>query len=334
MCPADAVFSVAWSPAHTDLVCTGSGDDSAYLWRVGLDCHRSTHQLQGHTDTVASVSFNASGTLVATGGLDGLVKIWESSTGSLTGTLEGPGDAIDWLQWHPKGNVLLAGSEDFSAWMWSAETGIMMQCFVGHTGAVRCGAFTPDGKAVVTGGGAGDASLKVWDPKTGACGTTLQGHGFHEAGLTCLAISADSSIAITGSEDHTARISNIQSGRILGTLTGHQDSVEAVALSSVLPLSATGSIDGKLMIWDNASLSVRGTCPHPEAVVDVRCHPTKALVFTACLDGAVRCWDLRTGVCLATRTGHTQGVQSIALSPDGHMVISGSDDRSVRIFNF
>lgn len=57
----------------------------------------------------------------------GLVKIWESSTGSLTGTLEGPGDAIDWLQWHPKGNVLLAGSEDFSAWMWSAETGIMMQ---------------------------------------------------------------------------------------------------------------------------------------------------------------------------------------------------------------
>ena len=56
------------------------------------------------------------------------------------------------------------------------------QCFVGHTGAVRCGAFTPDGKAVVTGGGAGDASLKVWDPKTGACGTTYQGHGFHEAG--------------------------------------------------------------------------------------------------------------------------------------------------------
>ena len=40
--------------------------------------------------------------------------------------------------------------------------------------------------------------------------------------------------------------------------------MEAVALSSVQPLSATGSIDGTLMIWDNASLSVRGTCPHPE----------------------------------------------------------------------
>jgi WD40 repeat protein len=45
---------------------------------------------------------------------------------------------------------------------------------------------------------------------------------------------------------------------------GHTDSVEAVALSSVLPVAATASIDGKLLIWDNATLSVRGTCEHPE----------------------------------------------------------------------
>lgn len=57
-----------------------------------------------------------------------------------------------------------------------------VQVFSGHTGAVRCGRFTPDGKAVVTGGGEGDATLKVWDPKSGNCTGTVQGHGFHEAG--------------------------------------------------------------------------------------------------------------------------------------------------------
>ena len=57
-----------------------------------------------------------------------------------------------------------------------------MQVFSGHTGAVRCGGFTPDGKAVVTGGGEGDATLKVWDPKSGNCTGTVQGYGFHEAG--------------------------------------------------------------------------------------------------------------------------------------------------------
>lgn len=58
-----------------------------------------------------------------------------------------------------------------------------LQVLYGHTGAVRCGRFTPDGKSIVTGGGEGDATLKVWDPKSGSCTGTIQGHGFHEAGM-------------------------------------------------------------------------------------------------------------------------------------------------------
>jgi len=51
---------------------------------------------------------------------------------------------------------------------------------------------------------------------------------------------------------------------VLERSAGHTDSIEAVALSSVLPVAATASIDGKVLIWDNATLSVRGTCEHPE----------------------------------------------------------------------
>ena len=53
---------------------------------------------------------------------------------------------------------------------------------------------------------------------------------------------------------------------------GHTDSVEAVALSSVLPVAATASIDGKVLIWDNATLSVRGTCEHPEVQLHAAAH--------------------------------------------------------------
>lgn len=56
------------------------------------------------------------------------------------------------------------------------------QVLTGHHGAVACGSFTPDGKQVVTGGGEGDASLRVWSPKTGECTCIVQGHGFHKAG--------------------------------------------------------------------------------------------------------------------------------------------------------
>ena len=47
---------------------------------------------------------------------------------------------------------------------------------------MTCGQFSPDGRAVVTGGGEGDCSLRVWDPKSGACLHTMQGAQYHSAG--------------------------------------------------------------------------------------------------------------------------------------------------------
>lgn len=56
------------------------------------------------------------------------------------------------------------------------------QVFNGHSSSVTCGSFTPDGKHIVTGGGENDASVRIWNPKSGECTTFMQGHGFHQAG--------------------------------------------------------------------------------------------------------------------------------------------------------
>ena len=119
-------------------------------------------------------------------------------------------------------------------------------------------------------------------------------------------MSPDSVTALTGAEDGSARLTNVQTGRLLGTLsgvdslshpsvpcccclvaslrdserltcldarlastdmlpgTGHTDSVEAACMAHMLPFSATASVDGRLLIWDTASQSVRATCRHPE----------------------------------------------------------------------
>lgn len=61
-------------------------------------------------------------------------------------------------------------------------TCVCVQVFSGHSGTVTAGCFTPDGKSVVTVGGEDDASLRVWNPKSGECTATLQGHPFHAEG--------------------------------------------------------------------------------------------------------------------------------------------------------
>ena len=220
---------MAWSPAARDLVASGGGDDRALLWHAGQEGYEASGgavaELAGHTDSVACLAFSGDGTLLASGGMDGRVRVWDAATGLCaqvgaragggTGwlawegrsgsggvgccerdapasctrlptplccsqTLEGPGEEVLWLSWHPKGHVVLAGSGDFTAWMWLAQSGTCMQVFTGHAGPVMCGGFTPDGKAVVTGGGEGDATLRVWNPKTGECTATVQVGGLEK----------------------------------------------------------------------------------------------------------------------------------------------------------
>ena len=104
---------------------------------------------------VAALRFNATGTLLASGGLDGVsamhahampehhhvlplaaslavcvhagrVGVWEAGSGKCRHVLEGPDGAIEWLDWHPRGDLILAGSEDFTTWLWNAQTGVFM----------------------------------------------------------------------------------------------------------------------------------------------------------------------------------------------------------------
>jgi angio-associated migratory cell protein len=105
-----------------------------------LDADGAATQLASHEDTVAAVAFEPSGAVVATGGMDGSVRLWEVATGSLRGTLDGPTEAVEFLRWHPKGSILLAGCEDMTTWMFNAEKQQCMQVFAGHTGPVAAGA--------------------------------------------------------------------------------------------------------------------------------------------------------------------------------------------------
>ena len=127
---------MAWSPVRSDLVATGGADDRAYIWRVGQEAFEETGgavlELSGHSDTVGSLVFSTDGALLASGGMDGRVKLWDVASGRCQHTLEGPGEAVEWVAWHPKGNVVLAGAADFTAWMWLATTGACMQ--VGRSG--------------------------------------------------------------------------------------------------------------------------------------------------------------------------------------------------------
>ncbi|KAK7246441.1 hypothetical protein RIF29_41309 [Crotalaria pallida] len=320
------LYSAACSPTDATLVATGGGDDKGFLWRIGQGDWAS--ELQGHEDSVSSLAFSHDGQFLASGSLDGIVKLWDAS-GNLKGSLDGPGGGIEWLRWHPRGHILLAGSEDSTVWMWNADRAAFLNMFAGHASSVTCGDFTPDGKIICT--GSDDATLRIWNPKSGENIHVVRGHPYHTEGLTCLAISSTSTLALTGSKDGSAHIVNITTGRVINTLTPREDSIECVEFAPSNSWAAIGGMDRTMVIWDIEHSLSRGTCEHEDGVTCLGWLGAW-YVATGCVDGNVRLWDSRSGECVRTFRGHSDAIQSLSVSANRDYLVSASIDGTARIF--
>jgi len=87
------LYALACSPTDATLVATGGGDDKAFLWKIGNGDWAA--ELPGHKDSVSCLAFSYDGQLLASGGLDGVVQIFDASSGTLKCVLDGPGAGIE-----------------------------------------------------------------------------------------------------------------------------------------------------------------------------------------------------------------------------------------------
>lgn len=321
------LYTVACSPTDPLLVATGGGDDKGYLWRIGQGDW--AQELRDHRDSVSSLAFSSDGQLLASGSFDKLVQVWDINSDRKS-TLEGPAGGIEWVRWHPRGHILLAGSEDSTVWMWNADRNAYLNMFSGHGGSVTCGDFTPNGKTICT--GSDDATLRIWNPKTGQSIHVVRGHPYHTDGLTCLAISSDSNLVLSGSRDGSANIVNIATGKVVSSLTPHAESVECVGLPLSSPWAATGGMDQKLIVWDLQHSLPRCTCDHEDGVTCLSWLGVSRYLATGCVDGKVRVWDSLSGDCVRTFRGHSHAIQSLAISAAGDFLVSASLDGTARVF--
>lgn len=200
----------------------------------------------------------------------------------------------------------------------TADRPPMLVAQVGHAARVRAVAFSPDGRAALT--GADDSTAILWDVATGA---KLQEFAGHSGAVNDVALSPDGSLVLSAGNDGTARIWERSAGVEVLRLTGHAGRVTSAAFSPDGRLVATGGEDSTARLWD-ARTGRELQRLKTDYVVDVAFSAEGASLLTADAARNLILWSPQTGgEVRRLRAPHP--LTYAAFSPNGKLLMAVGD---------
>ena len=301
--------------------------------------------LTGHTGEVSDVNFvpNLSNRdfykLISTG-VDKTVRIWQ-----VFNRYSNKEGAIASIATAPSYDRFVTGNWDGKIGFWNTNidgTQKLLNTVAGHEDSISQVKYSPDGKIIAT--AAWDKTIKLWDAETGNLIDTLTGHndGINSIAFTSTSLNSSYKeggyILLSGSEDKTIKFWNItDKAKLIKTLTGHTDSIKAIAISPDGNLIASGGYDNTIKIWSISGELLQTIDAHKLAVTSLAFTRDSNTLASGSWDNSIKLWSIVDGGTsnnlLHTLTGHQDGVTTISLNSNGTLLASGSGDRTIKLWN-
>ena len=342
----DDVYALAWLPDARRLV-SGADDHDLILWDALAG--KRLKVLSGHENVVRAVAVSPDGRHIASGSWDKTVRLWDGRTGEFEKVLARLSTRPASLAFSPTGDTLLTGAgwPPYECHILSVPGGQARLTFSRHDNVVIATAFSPDGRLAATGGG-DNKEIQVWDAETGRVERTLEGAGrlVWAAGFSPDGgrIAWGNSFSYKHDNDRgpLEYAMGISGGRVslAGALENPSSFLRGEAEWRDMRLETA---EGGPYGYDNAVLKIvkdgRETARiERDATSGLRhsCYtftPDGETVASGGSNGVLALYRASDGAKVRDLTGHTGEVWAVAASPDGKLLVSGSSDQTVRLWN-
>jgi WD40 repeat protein/serine/threonine protein kinase len=317
-----SVFSVFFSLDGRRLASLGNSDSAVRVWDLptGRRGELAPRFSLGHQSNGAwSAAFSPDGQSLAVAGstADGVVRVYDLTTGELRHPLQGHIDRVVSVAYSPDGRRLVSTSLDRTVKLWDAATGQEVLTLRGHKDVTSRALFSPDGRRLAS--VSVDGTLMVWDATPLGAGApdhsrTLTGHDGIVYGV---AYSPDGQSLASASADRTVKCWDAETGQDLFTFRGHTDTVLSVAFSPDGRRLASGGKEVVRLCDAATGEEIFARTGFPGGVHRLAFSPdgNRLAVITGLED--VQVLDATTGEKVLTLRGHRGHVYAVAYSPDG-----------------
>jgi WD40 repeat protein len=252
----------------------------------------------GHRGTIHTVAVPEDGSLVASGGDDGVIIIEEVESGRPSLMLEGNPGPIRDLAFDPSGRHLAACDARGRLQLWRLEPGV-------------------------------DASVaplqakRLWEVSDAEA---------HRGAALAIAFRPDGRTILSTGEDGTVRFWSVETGALQQTLEAHAGPIRSLAVATGGDQFATGGDDGAIRIWSPGSRSpVRSWDARQGSIRRVRYSPNGKIIVSSGL--GVRLWDTTQGTPVLKLREHAGSVDAVDFSRDGKLLALSDQRGATAVFD-
>ncbi|XP_044609518.2 protein Atg16l2 isoform X1 [Equus asinus] len=288
--------------------------------------------LDAHLSEVNAVCFGPNSSLLATGGADSLIHLWNVVGGHLKAhqTLEGGGGSITSVDFDPSGSQVLAATYNRAAQLWKVGEAQSKETLSGHTDKVTAAKFKLTRHEAVT--GSRDRTVKEWDLGRAYCSRTINVLSY------CNDVVCGDHLIISGHNDQKIRFWDSRGPRCIQVIPV-QGRVTSLSLSHDQLHLLSCSRDDTLKVIDLRVSNIRQVfraegfkcgSDWTKAVFS----PDRCYALAGSWDGALYIWDVDTGKLESSLRGpHCAAVNAVAWCYSGTHVVSVDQARKVVLWH-
>lgn len=360
----NAIYAASFSP-NTDednyTIVTGSEDKEVRFWPIDASRHDKFspdgHSLVGHNDTVWALAFSKDGNNLASGSLDGTVRLWDVDLRHERFPIMGHTGGIKALAYTEDNRIRACGTGlDGILRFWDAGTGGQLSLVLEHADLTEAVTFSSDGRTLASGGSetsttdTEEARTILLSDVSRLLNNDLENNSLlrsltgNRDGITTIALSSSVRSSVSsetpktlacGGKDAKIHLLDVATGRELTTLTGSTSTVTALTFSPNNKMLFSGEANGTVRVWDahTGEKIIDDFTELDTAITALAFSPSFRFLAIADEIGNIQLFDFAKRSKIEKFTSHTRKITVLIFSENEPTLISGSEDGTILLWD-